>query len=258
MILLLKGGAMYRPKKRTYLRKWPPLIIMCIVCLLLLAGGYTLYRHSIEDAVSGTTFSYMEQMADHDIRNVGNQIDNRLDYLRSLSAKLQLIREEEQFDIPYLLSLDAQATQFQKLYLITTQGTVYDSAYLVTELEELPWKDTYQSAAGDFVSRFVINKREAWGEYLLYGIRLDKPFSYNGEQIEGITGLVPIEELSGLIQLETFGGQGTVLVIEPNGTIITASQYYDKGSNLSYFSELEQAAFLNGTSLEQCREAISN
>ena len=238
-------------------RKWVSLVIMCTVCLTLLVGGYVLYQRSIGDAVDGTTRSYMGQLAEHDIRNVGSQIDSRLNYLHSLGTRLQLIREQEQIDIPYLLSVDAQATQFQKLYLVTGKGTVYDSAYLISTLDEFPWADTYRTASGDFVVRYVIDKREEWGEYLLYGTRLDKTISYGGEQIEGIVGLVPLEELSGLIQLESFDGRGMTLVIEPNGTIITASRYYDKQSSLSYFAELEQASFLNGTSLEQCKAAIS-
>lgn len=243
--------------ERPFRNKWLTLISMCAICLCLLVGGYMLYQRSIEDAVSGTTISYMDQMANHDIRNVGSQIDSRLDYLHSLGNRLQLVHEDEQVDIPYLLSVDAQATQFYKLYLITTQGTVYDSAYLVTELEELPWADNYQAATGDFVSRFAIDKREAWGEYLLYGIKLDGAIPYGGEQIEGIVGLVPLEELSGLIQLESFEGQGMVLVIDTDGMIITASRYYDKAANLNYFTELEQASFLNGGSLEQSEAAIS-
>lgn len=248
---------MRKSAERPSVQKWLSLIILCILSLCVLVGGYALYRRSIESAVSSTTISYMDQMANHDIRNVGSQIESRLDYLHSLATRLQLVREEEQVDIPYLLSVDAQATQFEKLYLITAQGAVYDSAYLISELAEQPWADTYRAAQGDFVSRFVIDKREAWGEYLLYGIKLDGPVPYGGEQIVGIVGLVPLEELSGLTQLESFDGLGMVLVIDPEGTIITASRYYDKETNLSYFGELEQAAFLNGTSLEQCRKAIT-
>lgn len=153
--------------------------------------------------------------------------------------------------------MDAQATQFHNLYLITSNGIVYDSAYLVSGLDKFSWSDTYRAAGGKFVARYVIDKREEWGEYLLYGIKLEKTVFYNGEQIEGIVGLVPLEELSGLINLESFDGRGTTLVIEPEGTIITASRYYDKESSLSYFAELEQASFLNGASLEQCKTAIS-
>lgn len=248
---------MRRSAERSHELRWVSLVVMCAICLSLLAGGYMLYQRSIEDAVGGTTISFMDQLAEHDIRNVGSQFNGRLDYLRSLGNRLALVRKEEQFDIPYLLNVDAQATQFQKLYLITTKGTVYDSTYLVTSLDELPWADTYQSAAGDFVSRFVIEKREEWGEYLLYGTKLDSPVSYDGEQIEGIAGLIPLEELSGLINMKSFDGQGMTLVVEPNGTIITASQYYDKETSLNYFTELAQSTFLNGSSLEQCKEAIS-
>lgn len=242
---------------RFHEQKWGSLVIMCAICLCLLVGGYTLYQRSIEDAVEGTTHSFMEQIAEHDISNVNSQFNSRLEYLRSLENRLELLQESEQINIPYLLSVEAQASQFEKLYLITTQGSVYDSAYLVSTLGDFSWADTYQTATGDFTARYVIDKREGWGEYLLYGTKLDRPFSYGGEQIEGIVGLVPLEELSGLIQMESFEGQGMTLVIEPNGTIITASQYYDKETNLNYLSELEQASLLNNSTLEQCKTAIS-
>ncbi len=242
---------------RFYERKWLSLIIMCSICLSLLFGGYVMYRRSIEDAVEGTTRSFMEQLAEHDIRNVGSQINGRLEYLRFLGKRLTLVQEEEQINIPYLLSVDAQASQFEKLYLVTTGGEVFDSAYLESVLDEFPWAEIYRAGAGNFVARYVIDKREKWGEYLLYGTKLDEPAFYDGEQIEGIVGLVPLEELSGLIQLESFDGQGMTLVIEPNGTIVTASRYYDRETSLSYWAELAQSSFLNGFSLEQSKEAIS-
>lgn len=248
---------MMQKKKRQSERRWLSLVIVCAICLFILITGYFLYQRSIEDAVGGTTISFMEQLAEHDIQNVSSQFDNRLNYLHSLGKRLELVREEEQFDIPYLLSVDAQATTFQKLYLITEKGNVYDSAFLKSKLAQLPWRDTYQKASGDFVSRFVIDKREGWGEYLLYGTKLDEPISYEGEQIAGIVGLVPLEELNGLINLESFDGQGMTLVIEPDGTIITASRYYDKENSLNYFSELEQASFKDDSSFEQCKKAIS-
>lgn len=234
----------------------PSLVIMSIVCLLFLAGGYLMYQRSIEDAVEGTTRSFMDQLAEHDMRNVGSQIDSRISYLHTLELRLRQFRKEEEIDIPYLLSVDVQATQFQKLYLITTEGSVYDSSYLVTDLNEIPWADLYEAAAGDFVDRFTIDRREEWGEYLLYGIRPDAPISYGNEMIEGIAGLVPVEELDGLVRLESFDGRGTTLVIEPGGEIITASRYYDDEASLNYFMELEQAEFIDGLSFEQCKAAI--
>ena len=177
--------------ERPFRNKWLTLISMCAICLCLLVGGYMLYQRSIEDAVSGTTISYMDQMANHDIRNVGSQIDSRLDYLHSLGNRLQLVHEDEQVDIPYLLSVDAQATQFYKLYLITTQGTVYDSAYLVTELEELPWADNYQAATGDFVSRFAIDKREAWGSTCFMESSWTGRFPTAASRLRGLWGWFP-------------------------------------------------------------------
>lgn len=237
--------------------RMPSLFIVIAVCLSLLAGGYVMYQRSIEDAVEGATRSFMNQFAEHDIRNVGSQIDGRLNYLQSLNERLELLRREEQIDIPYLLSVEAQATQFQKLFLITQEGTVYDSSYLVTSLDEIRWSDAYEAAKGEFVTRFTVDRREEWGEYLLYGIHLEEPVSYADEMIEGIAGLIPVEELDGLVRLESFNGMGTTLIIEQGGEVITASRYYDDEISLNYFRELEKAEFLDGLSMEDCIKAIS-
>lgn len=247
-------------RKKNYLSqgRGVALLIMCIVSLSVLAGGYVLYQRSIDSVVSNTTISFMDQLTDHDIRNVDTQIQSQLAYLRSLGKRLNLVRTDEQEDISYMLSVDAQATQFEKIYLITTNGTVYDNAYIATDLAHIPWADTYMKADGDFAVRFVIDKREAWGEYLLYGVKFENPIPYSGEQVEGIVGMVPLEELNGLKNLESFGGRGVTLVIEPNGEIVTASRYYDSGANLNYFVELERADELNSAlTLEQCKTAVS-
>lgn len=238
-------------------KKWPVFFVICVMSVSVLIGGFVLYRNSITDLVSNTTISFMDQLAEHDIRNVGSQVQSRLDYIESLGKRLETIREEEQSDIPYLLSVDAQTTQFEKLYLITTEGVVYDSSYLTTSLDEIPWADIYRNTTDNSVSRFVIDKREAWGEYLLYCTRLETPVYYDGEMVEGVAGEVPMEELDGLTSLESFEGRGTTLIIQPSGEIITASQYYDYDSNLNYFTELEKSEFTDGSSLEQCKTAIA-
>ena len=134
-------------KKAGFLKgRLPSLFIVGVICLSLLLGGYIMYQRSIEDAVEGTTRSFMNQLAEHDIRNVGSQVDGRLNYLRSLNERLELLRRDEQIDISYLLSVEAQSTQFQKIYLITEGGAVYDNAYLETNLDELGWSDTYEAA----------------------------------------------------------------------------------------------------------------
>lgn len=243
-------------KKHLLDHRWPVILLFCVVFLAALGGSFVLYQRSIERAVDKTTLSFMEQLADHDSRNVESQFKSRLSYIHSLSRRISLIQQDKAEDILYLLGVEVQSTQFQKLYLVMTDGTVYDSAYLKTNLEDVGWASAYRSAEGDFVTRFEVDKREEWGEYLLYGSYLDTPVSYKGGLIESIIGLIPVEALDGLRSLESFGGRGTTLVIQPYGEIITASRYYDTGSGKNYFTELENAAFLSGYSFEQCREAI--
>lgn len=232
-------------------------MIVCIACIMILCGGYILYQKSIETAVSNTTVSFMEQLAEHDIKNVVSQSDNRVSYIHSLCKRIELVRREEQMDIPYLLSVEGQATPFEKIYLITTEGTVYDSTYLVSSLNEVAWADHYRSATGDFASRFETESRESWGEYLIYGSHLEAPVAYGNEWIEGVVGLVSLSDMDGLLSLESFGGRGTTILIQNNGDILTASRYYDSEERQNYFSELEHASYLNGGSFSKCKESIA-
>lgn len=239
-------------------RKQMTFTIMCILCFTVLLGGYQLYKRSIEEAVGNTTISFMEQLADHDIKNVESQSNVRMTYIHSLCNKVSLLRQDEQANIPYLLSVEVQSTEFNKIYLITTEGTVYDSSYLVTPLDKVSWADQYRNNKVDFVSRFDTESWEVWGENLIYGCHLEKPIAYGNEWIEGAVGLVSVEELDDLISLESFEGRGTTILIQHDGMIITTSCYYDTSEHQNYFTELEQASFLKDVSLDSCKALIDD
>lgn len=217
-----------------------------------------MYQYSIEKAIDNTTVSFMEQLAEHDIRNIENQFNGRLRYIHSLCNRIKRYRDKEAVDIVYLLSVEARSTAFRKFYFITTGGKVYDSSFLVRSLDEIAWADQFRKAKGEFVLRFAVDKREAWGEYLLYGIHLDEPINYGDERVEGVVGLIPLDKLDGLLKLESFEGRGTTILIQPSGEIITASRYYDVEESGNYFTELREAAFLEGDSFENCREKLSD
>ncbi|WP_373263306.1 ATP-binding protein [Hungatella hathewayi] len=237
--------------------KWSILILIILVSLTGLGGGYWLYQQSIGRAVYSTTISFMKQIADHAQLNIINQMNTKWEYINSILERIRLTRDGRLENVLYDLGAGAAATDFDKMYLITDEGLVYSSSYLETRLEDMPWKEIYQEASGNFVMRHSENSREQWGEYLVYGIRLEEPISCGERSITGAVGLLPISEIDSQMRLESFDGQGVAVVMQPDGEIITASQQYSSsGVTQNFLTTLEKARFVRGTSLKACGEAI--
>lgn len=241
-------------KPRTGLR---PLayVIICVAAAIMLAGGYVLYQQSITQAVNGTTLSFMEQIADHDAQGIHNQMTSKWTYLDSVAERIRLSREDELADLSYQLGVEVEASSFERIYLVTDKGRLYDNTYLATSLDDVEWADTYRQAEEQFVIRYTLEAREQWGEYLVYGVKLDEPVVCDGERIESVVGLVPVADIEGSMRFESFDGQGVALVIRNNGEIVTASRYYGGPDGQDFFAELEDASFVT-SSLDECRAAI--
>lgn len=230
---------------------------VCAAAVVVLAGGYLLYQQSITQAVNGTTTSFMEQIADHDAQGIHNQMVSKWDYLNTLAERVRLTRQNDLEELTYQLGVEAQASSFDRLYMVTEDEQLYDDAYAITELDTMPWAEAYRQANDHFAIRYVYEGREKWGEYLAYGVKLAQPVAYGDERIAGVVGLVPIADIEGSMRFESFDGQGVALVVNNRGEIVTASRYYGGPDGSDYFAELENATFATG-SLEECRTAIEH
>ncbi len=251
--------ARHKNRVQTDVHKWRTLLILLFVSLIILGSGYGLYQISIGQAVYSTTVSFMEQIADHDHLNIVNQMNSRWAYLNSIMTRLRSSRSSQLKDSIYDLSVAAKATSFDKLYLIADNEKVYSSTYLETALSEMPWEDSFRQADGNFVTRYDEDSREQWGEYLIYGTRLEEPVLCGEQALSGVVGLLPISEVVGQMRMESFDGMGVAIVMQPSGAIITASQQYSSGAvTQNFLTSIEDARFKNGGSLDACKQAIQN
>lgn len=230
--------------------------LVCILAAAVVAGGYQLYRMSVTQAVNGTTTSFMSQIAAHDAQAIYNQMASKWEYLESLSDRIRLTRQTDLEDISYLLSVEMQASSFDSIFLVSSDGKLYDNTYLISSLDDRAWADAYKEASARFALRYTLEEREVWGEYLVYGTKLSSPLSIDDTQIEGIVGLVPIADIESNMRFESFDGQGLAIVIQPSGDVVTASKYYGGADGQNYFSELGESTFSVG-SLEECLAGIA-
>lgn len=241
--------------RKNGLRGWVWILIL-FISLAIFGGGYWMYYQSIEQAVYSTTYSFMEQIADHDHLNITNQMESKREYLSALLSRIEVTRNTQLEDVVYSLGVEARVTSFDTLYMITEGGEVYNSSYLKTSLEKMPWAEAFQKADSSFVTRYDEVSREKWGEFLVYGVHLPTSVPCGEKNISGVVGLVPIDEIADQMRLESFNGMGIAVVMQESGNIITASQQYSTEDN-NFLNPLKEARFKNGASLKGCRKAIS-
>lgn len=238
--------------------KWFIYSTILVISLLILFSGYFLYKKSVEHAVYNTTVSFMEQITEHDIKNMENQMSAKYEYIQSLASRIRNTRKENLTDLSYMLSVESQSTDFHKLYVVTKSGKVYDNAHLVTSIDKVKWKNIYNKSDGQFSQKFQYNTKESWQDSIIFGIHLDNEIKYKNEVIKGIVGMVPVEDLSDHMELESFDGKGIVLLIDEAGNIVTSSKYYDSEVNQNYFNELSSSKFLNKTDLQTCKNDVES
>lgn len=232
--------------------------IILLVVTLLFIGGFQLYQMSIGKAVYSTTMSFMNQLADHDQLNIVNQMNNKWEYLSAVLERIRSTRDTNMNDVIYDIGIDSKATSFEKIYLITDDDYVYSHSYLDISLKDVEWGQIFAEADDNFVMRYSESTREFKGEYMLYGKRLSEGITCGEKKIVGIVGMVPIAEISEQMRLESFDGQGVAIVIQPDGEIITASEFYDTAKNRNWWTVMEESTFLGGQSIDECKQAVKD
>lgn len=229
---------------------------LTIGSIIALSIGFWIYQGSIQSAVTSATSSFMSQLADHDAKNIENQISNGITNLHTFINRIQRKREPSQDEIIYMMGIESQSSKFKKLYLVSEDEKVYDNNYLVSHLDDYGWKEAYKSNSEDFVTKIFKDNRERWEEYILYGCHLETPVMFGKEKIRSIVGLVPIEEIASTISIKSFDGQGSAIVIQRDGSIITSSKYYDSNDDQNFFTKLKKADEIHGISYDECVRSI--
>ena len=198
----------------------------------------------------------MEQIAEHDRQNMLNQMDSKWAMLTTVINRVDTAREYTMEEVLTDLTLNVSSGMFQRIYLITDQGTVYAHTGLRTKLEDTMWKDDYLNAEGFFTTIYRESSREFWGEYMVCGVHLSTPVQCGKESMVGIVGLVPVASIGKQMRLESFDQMGVTVVMQSNGEIVTSSTAYEKDTANNYLSFLADAKLQKGYTLDSIQAGI--
>ncbi|NHM15145.1 response regulator [Eggerthellaceae bacterium zg-887] len=230
-----------------------------VVALVVLVGGYGLYRTSVVDTVDQVTTSFMNQTADHDSQAFHNALARKWEVLELFAERLRITGADDREALRSLIEVENQATPFESIELVGTNGTVFTSDGEEGAVESMPWYASYEEADSRFVMRCDAppdGDSDGQGVYIVYGVKLSTPLYLGGYSVGGVVGFVPVDDTVETMRLESFDERGVALVVQPDGVIVTTDGLYNDGSKSSIFERLSQARFSSG-SYEACERALA-
>ncbi|NGM16468.1 response regulator [Eggerthellaceae bacterium zg-893] len=250
-----ESGAYARRRRKTALSY----VGVIVVALIVLVGGYGLYRASVVGTVDQVTTSFMNQTADHDSQAFHNALARKWEVLELFAERLRITGADDREALRSLIEVENQATPFESIELVGTNGTVFTSDGEVGAVEDMPWHASYEEADSRFVMRCDAppdGGSDDRGVYIVYGVKLSTPLYLGGYSVGGVVGFVPVDDAVETMRLESFDERGVALVVQPDGIIVTTGGLYDGGSKSSILERLSRARFSSG-SYEACERALA-
>ncbi|MCM1528907.1 MAG: ATP-binding protein [Alistipes sp.] len=214
--------------------------VIAAVIMLLVAGGITIYIHSLQAATTANITSLVREMAEHNMNSIESEVTARFDQLGYIMDRLSYSKPETITDLCMKLNEESASRYFDKLYLIDETGRSYSSAMLIDDAEQ---KYVDMILAGE--DRFVVRQDEtamlqSTSESIVYGVQT-QPFAVEGIRFVGIVGRVNIRYLENHLKVSSFDGRGSTFVITQDGNyILNEKRSAGIGKTDNLFAELEQ------------------
>ncbi len=170
-------------------------IMFFLLTSCLVAVTYNILNNSVKNL----TIQNVNEISEHDMRNIQSYISGRLDDVNAIITELRIENPEDLDTLQNRLKVKVLAGRFSKVYLIDENGRLYADNYLIYESDENIFKGYFNGENGkEFARRYNDESlyHEFKKEYLLYGIDLkDNPLEIAGIKFTAAVALNDIAKM---------------------------------------------------------------
>ena len=184
------------------------LSFIMIIILIIIAGiAFSLFYSYLTDRIIKFSIQNMEEISEHDKKSLYSSIEYRWMTVESIGAEFKQSKFQDTSTMLKKLNLKCQTLEGIDVSLITDEGKVYTSNYVVTEDKELMG---FFEKYGD---RFVVRrdntstKLDYKKEQLLIGSKIE-PFTVGDNRFEYIVSYYDIASLQNELKIDSYNGQG--------------------------------------------------
>ncbi len=242
------------------------LSILVVISLTAMIIGSISYYRKLRSTLDDSILQNMKEMSNHDVTNIQATVNETWNSLEGIGTRMKLHNQKLDHihnleDIQVFLDMEKTATIFNRLYLIDSLGNVYSSSVSLTEDQKNKVKEMIEGK-DKLVSWYDENVNGKTRESLLYALKIE-PFILNiggTQEIEFVSavGITNLIDMANTIEVESFGGKGSSIVIDSEGYFIVREKQGDitLEEGYTYFDWLKTGTFYNNMTAEKCIEQI--
>ncbi len=242
-------------KKHKWIRRVP----LVLVSLLIVSAISVLFISQMNKTVDSHIMNTISEMAEHDRVAIENFIDLKWHELDNIYARFISYEPETVLGLQEQMNLETASSDFDTLYLIAEDGSVYTDRYMHYSREELDIlkyfgpDDERIVKRHDYSTSIGLQK-----ETLIYAVRLDD-YEVEGTKFIALAGITRISQIQDRIMISSFTqngvSRGYSSVINPNGDyIVNIKKTVSLNQDLNLYELLEKGS----VGSEWSRESITD
>ena len=211
------------------------LILSLLITYFLLSGT----TNNINEVSEQETLALLTENAVQMENIIGNQLANNWKQIDAICIALEHL---ENYSVSEVVSfLEDESTDAYDILLLSENGTYLDRAGQKGQKQIS--KDILPLMQGD--ERILLLRQEKDTDILTFGKRI-KSISVEGEQMEYLFVYYRLDSYLELIEMESFGGNGQIRIIDDRGaTLLHSDNLPDSENRYMFFSTFKGAEFIN-------------
>jgi|GEM_PF-405933 len=243
-----------KPFKKLYF------VLILLVTALAIGGSLFIYARQVNQVISDITITNMQEMAGHDKGFVENTLDKSVSNLTDLGARVRLAHPSSISELQTQLNREQRAGNFAHLFLVDDQGLMYSGTFLIQDGTKYSYVEQLLQGVPKNILRYddYYNRVDAQEETLVYVLTMP-PFTVEGKTFIGLVGQSDVRDVRQHMNLSSFDGQGSSMVIDTKGYyVVNRSPYNGIGQHDNLWKNLQEASFKDGYDLSAIQGKIKD
>ncbi len=224
-------------------------VLLTIIMIFAIVGISVFFLMQMNKSIENTTISTIGELAEHDRTAIQNFLDMKWYELRSIKKRFENC--DTILEVQERMNLERASSEFNNLYLVDENGTVYTDRYTSYPREQIDVLQYFEDDDEQIVKRHDYDTpNEARKETLLYGIRLYN-YSVEGVKFVALAGITNISEIQNKMMISSFvrGNEqrGYSSVVNLNGDyIVNVNKTVSPNKKMNLYDLMEKSSAVSG------------
>jgi len=226
-------------------------VLPVVLCVFAIACISVFFVSQMDNTIENNTLNTISELAEHDRISIQNFIETNWNALYSIQRRFKNSGCKTLPEIQEQMSIEQACGDFNNLYLVAEDGTVYTDQSMAYPKEQMDLMQYFDDSKDQIVKRYdYYTTTKMQKETILYGVRLYN-YTVDGIHFIALVGITNISQIQNKIMISSFvregEGRGYSSVVNANGDfIVNINKTVSPNRKLNLYSLLEKGSLETG------------